>query len=336
MALAIAAAVAPDAVTGGSRDGRAAQGGTTWMETSALFADTGRAPGSARGGAAGGVLFGVPRPPDWDGGALANLSGTRVGTRAAAAAETAAVEPVKEAVAPAALRAPAEAAAAPERAAREELPDALRSNVRGTCAAKGDFVSSDDERAGAFGGSYAAASNDAPRAEPAPAAPAGEERAPAAGRGDAGSSAAARSRTAKSAVALTELDAADRALVAQAGELLRTYLAASPEEPADARGVRAVRAKFAKMRKAMKGDAAIGASAGNVRRRRGVGVNRLVGILTQVVLAEPSGEQRTVYFPRGADVTSALEEVIRVLGAAVEQQAQTPSGAVPSGALPVE
>lgn len=275
------------------------------------------------------------RPWDWDGGALARLSDVGVARDAQtvpapkpavlAPADEHAAAPAIEPKAPAA----AEAAAAP---LDEESLDASRPSSRGTRAAKGETVSSEGERAGASGGSStphlpAAAAGDA---EPADAAERAEsDAAPrAVVRAQSGAGRVIRpAAPVVEFVPLDELPADQRALVDEAGDLLRRYLTARGDEIAtgegdataiDAKRLRSVRQSYSKLRRAAaSARPATDAPRAGRPASSGVAVGRLVSLLTRVEFGAPEGSG-TILFPRGADVNSTLSEVIRVLGAATE------------------
>ncbi|MCE9638141.1 MAG: sigma-70 family RNA polymerase sigma factor [Planctomycetes bacterium] len=202
-----------------------------------------------------------------------------------------------------------------------DSPSALRPNVRGACAAKGEPFSSDGERAGALGGSEAVADDDTVSPVRILVRPDVIE--------------SARASVHRRAVPLVTLDAlpdATRALVDEAQGLLRDYLSSSnlvgTEATSVRRSIREVRKGFGALRRDTGRPTGAEAAAARATRAKNQAVRQVLGLLTQVVLSDGrvAGDLR---WPAGADVAFALEEVIRVLGA----QSQGADRGIPSGAV---
>ena len=298
---------------------------------------------------------GIPRPAFWDHGTFGRAgqdvsvdpplpsSSDRSGDSSARAP---AVEPAPAArpgAAPAApefappLAAPRAAAPSPDAARasapQDESPSALRPTVRGACAAKGDPVSSDDERAGALGDSADPADPvDAPAAAVDAAAVDAVVAAPTPSNT---LQAKTTQRVTWTTVPVDQLPGETLDLLDQAEDLVRGLLvgdsaadpAADPETASAPRTrLRSVRKVYGRLaKKAAPGRATTSHAA---KRLRAQTVRQVLTLLTQVVLSDGrlAGELR---WPAGADVNVALQEVIRILGT---RAASGPAGADPGAA----
>ena len=259
----------------------------------------------------------VPRPENWDGGALARLARGDIEPDYAAPRSTdtpSAAE--KEAAAPP-QAAPALAGALPE--AAPSPPIAFRPNSRGACAANCDSGSSDGERADAFGGLIRAAVSD-PAQVVVEKAPVAETREPEsdlrAGDDPLPHRAGPRGRD------IASLSSDELVLVEQATALVRDVVqdaglsadaAASPEH-ARRDGVRELRRRYHDGRRHAGADAARGSSA-PMTQHKAARVNRVLSVLMDLALADGriAGDLR---WPDGVDVVAAIEDVMRMLSAA--------------------
>lgn len=258
----------------------------------------------------------VPRPADWDLGGLRALAlrsesdGASSGPAAAPAARNPAPEP--SAADPG--RDPV-AAADPVREIFESdvSPSALRPISRDACAAKGDLDSSDGERAGALGGTSVVVAEDPAPAEAA--APEPQDLVPARSAGGV-------------PVAADALPDATRELLGEAETLLRRFLEENVLGSADGaaagatdvrRAVRDVRREFNRARARTAGRA----TGLRAKRQRDV-LRRVLTMLTRQAFGEVAASEAR--WPQGADLSAALIELIRVLGA-TPVQTRLPSGA---------
>lgn len=260
-----------------------------------------------------------PRPYDWDLGVLrardAVISADLPAGSAAAARTSGnarAAEPV-----PGVGR--GLDAAAPDAANPvEEPPNASRPLVRGACAAKGDSVSSEGERAGAFGGSSGTAGEAARDDGEETTRPGVRQVVRNGSWGGATGRGAASSTPAVATVSIESLPEETRDLVRQAEDLVRRMLDDDAAVAAAAvdDGVRKVRRRFTRLRRdlaAADSGAPAGRGAAKAARRQSAAIRQMLSYLTEVVLSDgrAAGALR---WPAGANVTAALEEVIRVLG----------------------
>jgi RNA polymerase sigma-70 factor, ECF subfamily len=257
--------------------------------------------------------FGVPRPENWDGGALARL----------ARGETSDVAPA----APSAPRT-GEAPAATEEVAAEPVPtpavtepqqpsSAFGPSERGASAANCDPGSSDDGRADALGGfaRYVAP-------EPVTERVVVEETAPPADfpdvvtddRAEPGVRIVSRGRR------IDALDASEKALVDEAAALVRDAVAqAADGDPSLDRetlsrvrrvGVRAVKHEVRRLH----GEEVVAARP-TASARKAAKLARVFSVLVDYAFSQ-GADVSGLRFPDGVDVASALEELIRVLSAA--------------------
>jgi RNA polymerase sigma-70 factor (ECF subfamily) len=258
------------------------------------------------------ATFGVPRPENWDGGALARLArgelgevppgvaAPRVAPKTAAAEEVAA-DPV-----------------VPSPAVDPHQPSsAFGPSARGASAANCEPGSSDDGRADALGG-FARPVAPEPVAERVAADEAVAIADPVDDAGDdrPGESVRSVSRGRR----IDALDESEKALVDQAAALVRDAVAqAAGGEPVLDRealsrvrrvGVRAVKHQVRTWRKD-----AVAADTPKISTRKAAKLARVFSVLLDYAFAQ-GADVSGLRFPDGVDVASALEELIRVLSAA--------------------
>jgi RNA polymerase sigma-70 factor (ECF subfamily) len=306
--------------------------------------------GGARASAAGFAVganpasdVAVPRPADWDDGALARLARGETAPASDApppSTDAAPAAPKDAAAPPAAPPAPAAAPAARE----DQPPSAFRPSARGASAANCDPGSSDDERADALGGFFRAPVQE-PVAERPPvdaAPPAAEEPA---------AEPVVHRRVIVRGRQFDELDASERVVVEQAAALVRDVVAkVAPDAvlSADSEAVRHARRTGARAVKRQVREWRNRTSAGGTQLspRRAAKLQRILAVLLQYALADGGAEG--VRWPDGVDVASALQDLMRVLAAPpADPSAATapaapgaaggtaPDGALPDGAAPV-
>jgi len=271
----------------------------------------------------------IPRPENWDGGALARLARGESDVTAADALPPRA-EP-KPAAAQEAAAAPAPVAAPV--AMNDQPPSAFRPSARGASAANCDSGSSDDERADALGGFFRPAVLETV-AEKAPAdvAPVAEEVV---------AEPAVRRHVIVRGRPFEALDASEQVVVEQAAALVRDVVAqVAPDavlagDPAAIRharrtGARAVKRQVREWRR----QAAPGTP--RISARRAAKLQRLLDVLVDYALASGASTDG-LRWPDGVDVASALQDLIRVLSSAADAAASVPvaaHGAQPDGASP--
>ncbi len=282
--------------------------------------------------------IGAPRPPDWDGGALRRL-------RPRTAAGNEAPPPARGASSPTAAASPAQPAAQAGAGPPDaESPGALRPNFRGAEAANCAHGSPDGERADAPGGSAspwrdATVHPTAQAAESAAGPTAAGEPEPQPALSETAIEeivrrAAARREHAAGArrASAASLDDEDLRRIEEAADLVRSLVEAdgtdgahvAPPLASDESGaraprerlVRSVKQRYRELRRTLREAGAldsVSAAAAARPRAKGPSVNRLIGMLVDVVLADgrPTASLR---WPDGVDVGAALSEVIRVLG----------------------
>jgi RNA polymerase sigma-70 factor (ECF subfamily) len=308
----------------------AGAGGRETAQVAALSAAGGvRVPaGESTAAASSAAAFAIPRPANWDGGALARLARGETDLTASY------VAPPRAETKPAAPHEDA-AAAAPPAAVNDQPPSAFRPSARGASAANCDPGSSDDERADALGGFFRAPVQEPAVERPAAdAAPAAEEAVVA--------EPAVRRRVIVRGRAFEALDASEKVVVEQAAALVRdvvakvapgAVLAADPAAIRHARrtGARAVKRQVREWRRT----AAPGTP--RISARRAAKLQRLLAVLLDYALANgaPTDGLR---WPDGVDVASALQDLIRVLTSAADSVAASvpaaDGGAQPDGAAP--
>ena len=272
---------------------------------------------SAGGRTASAGRVAVPRPENWDGGALARLArgepGPSFDAAASSRSESARSAPAAEPAAPA-------PGVAPLPAQNPTPTSALRPDPRGASAANCDPGSSDDGRADALGGVAhgAAAEQTAPVTERVPAIetrelPADEE--PAVLAEEMPRRAAARGR------APVELDTEQLALVQQAAELVRSMVVGAVGEDEALQvaskvrrtGVREVRRKYKEASRHIRETG--GTPAPKLSRRKLARLDRVLHLLVDIAFSQ-GRDPAEMRWPDGVDVATALQEVIRVLSAA--------------------
>jgi len=288
------------------------------------------------------LLGAVPRPEDWDGGALARLArgDSESSVSSGTATPVAAVPP--DAPAPPAPKpvaeAPAAAAVAPPAVLHEEEErpsSAFRPSARGASAANCDPGSSDGERADALGSFVR------PAADPVVVVERSTPDQVVAGKSEvvAAPEVAATGTRRRSATPARVVDAAeppDGVLVDQAIALvLDAVTQATPAPDAesstvvDAKSlrktrtttVRALRKQYQEVRRATP-------KAQRLSSRASARVNRLIAMLVDFALAQGQATAGEMRWPDGVDPTTALRDVINVLSAAPRTDVpQIPDGA---------
>ncbi len=255
--------------------------------------------------------FGVPRPENWDGGALARLG--RGETRDVAPSAPVAVP------APSATEEVAAESVSPPAVSDPQQPSsAFGPSERGASAANCDPGSSDDERADALGGF---ARHVAP--EPVAERVVVEETAPpTAVVADVASDDRAEPivRTVSRGRRIDALDASEKALVDEAAALVRDAVEkAADGDPSIDRetlsrvrrvGVRAVKHQ---VRNWHRDD--VVAEKPKLSARKAAKLARVFSMLVDYAFAQ-GADVGGLRFPDGVDVAEALEELIRVLSAA--------------------
>jgi RNA polymerase sigma-70 factor (ECF subfamily) len=273
----------------------------------------------------------VPRPENWDGGALARLAsgesefdGVDV---APPLAEPKPAAPREQAAAPAPAAAPV--------AANDQPPSAFRPSARGASAANCDPGSSDDERADALGGFFRQQVQEAVAERPAVA-----EAAPVPAD-ETAAEPAMRRRVISRGRAFEALDASEKVVVEEAAALVRDVVAkvaldavtnADPKAIRHAKltSARAVKLQVREWRRQAPPDAP------RISARRAARLQRLIAVLLEYALANGSSTD-DLRWPDGVDVASALQDLIRVLTSvpapvAPAQEAPPADAAGPDGA----
>jgi RNA polymerase sigma-70 factor (ECF subfamily) len=279
---------------------------------------------AARGAAAtsrtSATSLGMPRPEDWDGGALARLArgdseaSVVEGTPARPAApEQPAAQPTPAAPAP--VVAPA------ARQEDEERPtSAFRPSARGASAANCDPGSSDGERADALGGFWRSSSEpaadravvvDRATSDPVVETPA--------------LTPAPRRRETAARRAAVPVAAPDGVLVDQAVALVRDVVTQTAPAPsadseaavADAKALRRARVQTVRaLRKQYQVAQRAEPKARRLSSAAKAKMNRLLAMLVDFALADGKATADQLRWPEGVDPTTALQDVIRVLSAA--------------------
>lgn len=252
--------------------------------------------------------FGVPRPENWDGGALARLARGERGDFAPRVPSPAAPRPsASEEVA-------ADPVVPPPAAEAQQPSSAFGPSARGASAANCDPGPSDDGRADALGGFARPAAPEpvadrvvveepAAVAEAADAAP--EDRSEPAVRS------ASRGRR------IDALDESEKALVDEAAALVRDAMAQVAESDpsldretlsrARRAGVRAVKHEVRTWRRD-----AVAADAPKPSARKAAKLARVFSVLVDYAFAQ-GADVSGLRFPDGVNVADALQELIRVL-----------------------
>ncbi len=299
----------------------------------------------------------TPRPADWDDGVVGRIGRGDVQPELSENRRNADREDSETSPESSSSDTPTNPVAPPEGGDQAtEHSNASRPNSRGACAARCDSVSSEDERVGAFLGSVDRRDSDhgeadhrdavGSLADAAHAAPS-DLSADAACRGDGTATGAVPApivahpdAAARGALRpLSEIDSAERALVEEAGELVKDLFTADLEELATSpralrRELRRIQRMYRKQRRdilvaATNGDSEAlqqsTALASRLSKVRGV-----LSSLLDVVLADGSSIE-DVAWPSGADVSAALEDLVSVLGAAANAVGPLPDGYTEAG-----